>query len=362
VRITTLIFSLLGIITFAQIAKGAPPTEIKDKTLVLWAAPANLNQRGGSALTLDDLASHFDGIIFGEIAKGKWMAGSDFYQRSQRDQKTCPPETADQNTFVQIAIVYKGYNITIYRQGREYSSYKITRPQTFGSDSVVMFGKRHVDTTDTSCFRGKIDDARIYDKALTARQIAALKPNKPSDIQPLAWWTFEDGRPADSMGNFPETYLTGGAKITGGNLVLEGRQPIMIAAPKAFFSLMLAKSAPRTEDKNLVAAQRLLRQKLLSDPHRPVYHFVTPEGRCMPFDGIISVTSFRTNAATVGAMSQAGTFYTGDGTAPHYSLHPATSTVESSAATALSTKRAKLQSFTMVSVPATVSLRAADRS
>ena len=27
-----------------------------------------------------------------------------------------------------------------------------------------------------------------------------------------------------------------------------------------------------------------LREKLLSDPHRPGYHFVTPEGRCMPFD------------------------------------------------------------------------------
>ncbi len=284
-RITTLLFVFIGAITFAQIAKGAPPTEIKDKTLVVWAAPANLNQRGGSALTLDDLNSHFDGIIFGEIAKGKWMAGSDYHQRSQRDQKDCPAETADQNTFVQIAIVYKGNNITIYRQGREYSSYKITRPLTFGSDSVVMFGKRHVDTTDTSCFRGKIDDARIYNKALTAGQIAALKPNRPSDTPPLAWWTFEDGRAADSMDNFPETFLTGGAKITGGNLVLEGKQPIIIAAPKAFFSRMIAKSAPRTEDKNLVAAQRRLRQKLLSDPHRPIYHFVTPEGRCMPFDG-----------------------------------------------------------------------------
>jgi sucrose-6-phosphate hydrolase SacC (GH32 family) len=284
-RITTLIFVLIGAIAAAQTAKGAPRTEIKDKTLVVWAAPADLNQRGGSALTLDDLASHFDGIIFGELARGKWMAGSDYHRRSQKDQKACPAETADQNTFVQLAIVYKGKNITIYRQGKKYSSYKIDKPQKFGSDSVVMFGRRHLDATDTSCFRGRIDDARIYNKALTAQQITSLKPNKPSDIQPLVWWTFEDGQAADRMDNFPETYLTGGAKIAGGRLVLEGKQPIMIAAPKAFFSRMIAKSAPRKEDKNLVTAQRQLRQKLLSDPHRPTYHFVTPEGRCMPFDG-----------------------------------------------------------------------------
>ncbi len=284
-RITTLIFVLIGAIAAAQTAKGATRTEIKDKTLVVWAAPANLNQRGGSALTLDDLASHFDGIIFGELARGKWMAGSDYHRRSQKDQKANLAETADKSSFVQLAIVYKGKNITIYRQGKEYSSYKIDKPQKFGSDSVVMFGRRHLDAADTSCFHGRIDDARIYNKALTAQQIAELKPNKPSDIQPLAWWTFEDGQAADRMGNFPEAYLSGGAKIAGNHLVLEGKQPVMVAAPKAFFTRMLAKSAPRTEGKNLVAAQRQLRKKLLSDPHRPTYHFVTPEGRCMPFDG-----------------------------------------------------------------------------
>ena len=33
-----------------------------------------------------------------------------------------------------------------------------------------------------------------------------------------------------------------------------------------------------------IAAQRELRELLLSDPHRPTYHFVSPEGRGMPFD------------------------------------------------------------------------------
>ena len=34
----------------------------------------------------------------------------------------------------------------------------------------------------------------------------------------------------------------------------------------------------------VVSAQRALRELILSDPHRPTYHFVNPEGRGMPFD------------------------------------------------------------------------------
>lgn len=68
----------------------AAAQDLLDKTLVVWVRPANSSQRGGSALTLDDLASHFDGIVFGEIAAGRWMAGSDFYRRTWQDQAAWP--------------------------------------------------------------------------------------------------------------------------------------------------------------------------------------------------------------------------------------------------------------------------------
>ena len=35
---------------------------------------------------------------------------------------------------------------------------------------------------------------------------------------------------------------------------------------------------------DLIVAQRKLRDIMLQDPHRPTYHFVSPEGACMPFD------------------------------------------------------------------------------
>ncbi len=43
-------------------------------------------------------------------------------------------------------------------------------------------------------------------------------------------------------------------------------------------------TAMEPEVKTLVADARTLREKLLSDRYRPTYHFVTPEGSCMPFD------------------------------------------------------------------------------
>lgn len=46
----------------------------------------------------------------------------------------------------------------------------------------------------------------------------------------------------------------------------------------------VAASPPSERLVELVEAQREFRDVLLSDPHRPIYHFVNPEGRGMPFD------------------------------------------------------------------------------
>lgn len=66
---------------------------LADKTLVVWVSPANLIQRGGSALTIEDAQGHFDGIVFGEIVEGKWMAGSDLFARTEPEQSAFPIET-----------------------------------------------------------------------------------------------------------------------------------------------------------------------------------------------------------------------------------------------------------------------------
>ncbi len=267
------------------VTRSAELPQLTDKTLVVWAAPADLTQRGGSALTIDDLQSHFDGIVFGELAPKKWMAGSDFHRRTQREQKAYPAETADPETFVQMAIVYREREITIYRNGEKYAGYRMEQnPRAFGPGSVVMFGRRHIEAGDEACFAGAIDDARIYGTALSQEEIAALKSNQPSDPKPVAWWTFEEGTGRDRMGTFGHAVLIAGARVDGGKLHLDGKGATLIATeanPMDEWLLAKSKGASASEG---VDAVRRFRLKLLADPHRPVYHFVIPEGFCMPFD------------------------------------------------------------------------------
>jgi len=258
-------------------ARGAEKPAIAEKTLVVWVAPANLSQRGGSVLTLEKPGGTFDAIVFGELAASTWMAGSNGFARTQKAQESSPPETAAGKGLVQIAIVYQGKQITIYRNGVKYADYTVAGAEHFRSDSLVLMGLRHIDASpDNRFFVGSIDDARIYGVALSARQIAALRPNQPSDPQPVAWWDFEAGRAADRMQRYPVTTLFGDARITDGRLHLD--------KPGAY--LMATSVAPQaTADlSNVNSAARALREILLSDPYRPGYHFVTPEGSCMPFD------------------------------------------------------------------------------
>ena len=250
---------------------------IGDKTLVAWVSPANLTQRGGSVLTIEKSGGVFDAIVFGEIAPSKWMAGSDGFKRTKTEQEDFAAETADNQTLVSIAIVYQGQQITLYRNGSKYAEYTANGSERFGSDSLVLMGLRHTGANRDNCaFTGTIDDARLYGVALDAEQIAALQPNQPSDPQPLAWWDFEDGRARDRMELFSTTTLIGDARIADGRLHLDSGIAYLLATttpPQASVDFNQADSVVRAH-----------REKLLSDPFRPGYHFVTPEGRCMPFD------------------------------------------------------------------------------
>ncbi len=255
-------------------AAEAPP--LRDKTLVAWVAPANLEQRGGGVLTVQTPGgSSFDSLVFGEISPGRWMAGSEGFGRTQRDQASVPVETADARTLVQVAIVYQGKRVTVFRNGQPLTTHEVAEAATFGGDSEVLMGMRHTGAANEGRhFVGMIEDARIYGTALTAEQVSALEPDRVSVPEPLAWWDFEGGDPGDRVGRYGTASLTGGARVEGGRLRLD----------KEGAYLMASRGIPDSGAGGVDATARELREKLLSDPHRPGYHFVTPEGMCMPFD------------------------------------------------------------------------------
>ncbi len=179
-----------------------------DKTLVSWVILDNTTQQGGSALTIQR-GDQFDGIVFGERAPGKWMAGSNFFARTQGDQQANAVEKADSKTPIQMVIAYKGNQISIYRNGDPYASYEASNIDLLSArDNMAVFGLRHEGAGTGQTLRGLIEDARIYDRALTADEIKKLEPKKESVIKPFAWWTFEKGKETDRMGRFPVNHLT----------------------------------------------------------------------------------------------------------------------------------------------------------
>ena len=198
-----------------------------DKTLVSWVTLTDKNIRSGSVLTVQ-VGRGFDGIVFAERAAGKWMAGSDGFRRTGKNPGAFPAETADSKTLVQMAIVYKGDRISIYRDGKQYASYKTQNIDLLSSkNNIAVFGLRHIGGDGS--IGGSIEDARIYKKALSVDEIKSLKPNKESTIEPYAWWDFEGGKVVDRSGRYPHSKMNGGAKLAGGKLVL-GKNAVLVSA------------------------------------------------------------------------------------------------------------------------------------
>lgn len=215
-------------IVFAAFSPCAAESAETDKTLVVWIAPADLTHRGGSALTIQS-GDQFDGIVFGELRAGKWMAGSDYHKRTEKAQDKYVRETADSKTMVQMAVVYKDNRILIYRNGQVYASYQAKNIDLLSPENnIAVFGLRHVGAGGGK-ISGAIEDARIYRKALTVDEIKSLQPNKKSKIEPYAWWDFEGDKVEDHAGRFAHSRMKNGAKLADGKLVL-GENSVLVAA------------------------------------------------------------------------------------------------------------------------------------
>ncbi|MHC4693755.1 MAG: LamG-like jellyroll fold domain-containing protein, partial [Planctomycetota bacterium] len=278
-----LITLLIASVSLFSSVAFAGEIKITDKTLVVWVSPANLTQRGGSALTINDTTiDRFDGVIFAEIEPSVWMPGSNNYSRTQKNQSDWPKETASPNQFVQMAIVYKAKQITVYRNGRLYAQYTMKgKPYTFNRKCAVLFGRRHLGNNDY--FVGRIKDARIYDKPLDRATIASMEPGKPVEgVEPWAWWDFSSTGTYDKAGRFNKVRLSGDVKIEDGCLVLGADKPVMLATIESGDSSGMAEtpgqwSKTDTVPAAVVQSTRLFREKLLSDAYRPGYHFCIPE-------------------------------------------------------------------------------------
>ena len=158
-------------------ATGPLPRDLTAKTLEAWIALPTLKQGGGGVISVQTVGGVlFDAIVFAEQKPLKWMAGSEGYVRTR--DLAGPDETAKPGELVHLAIAYDADGrIAAYRNGRPYADAYVPGiskgPIAFrAKDSQVLFGLRHTGGGN-AYLRAEIEEARLYDSALTAEKVLA---------------------------------------------------------------------------------------------------------------------------------------------------------------------------------------------
>ena len=156
--------------------------DFREKTFEAWVMLADLDQRGGGVIGLESLKGGlFDSIVFGELTPRNWMAGSDFFRRS--NDPGGPAETAKTSDLIHIAVVYRADNtILLYRNGQPYGKpYQKGTLQPFSKGGArFLFGYRLSNAKPP--LAGEIEEARVYDRALTAEEAAASFRAGPAGV------------------------------------------------------------------------------------------------------------------------------------------------------------------------------------
>ena len=167
----------------ASFKSRAIPIGLASKTLETWVQLSTLNQAAGSALTTQSLNGvDFDAVVYAERSARRWMAGSTGFERT-RDVVESDETSADRE-LTQIVITYAADNrITIYRNGKVIGpAYTPSAaPLSLGpAQWQIVFGHRH--SGSAGFLIGSIEEARIYDRALTPKEVELTFRNTPSRV------------------------------------------------------------------------------------------------------------------------------------------------------------------------------------
>jgi hypothetical protein len=158
--------------------------DLQEKTLEAWVQLDRLDQGGGGVISLQSLDGQiFDAIVYGEREPGRWIAGSNGFVRT-RDVNG-PAEQEAHARPVHIAISYAADGlITLYREGELYGSpYQSQGPVRFkAGEAQVLFGLRHKPAGGNRHLSGRVAAAQLYDRALSAAEIAASAAQGPTGI------------------------------------------------------------------------------------------------------------------------------------------------------------------------------------
>lgn len=163
---------------------GSLPKKLKAKTLEAWVQLDNLTQSGGGVITVQGKDGVlFDSIVFAEKTPAHWVAGSNFFDRSELFEG--PAETEAATRPIHIAVVYQpDGTISGYRDGKPYGrTYRKAPAALFEAEaSQILLGCRHGRPTGNHGLAARIYRARLYDRPLTPEEITQTARIESSTI------------------------------------------------------------------------------------------------------------------------------------------------------------------------------------
>lgn len=169
---------------------------LREKTLAAWVMLGNLDQQGGGAVSVQSTdGSQFDAIVFGENHLRQWLPGSDLFARTQPFGGELEREAIERPVHVAISYHADG-RIVGYRDGIPYgNAYRSPGPVEFPPDeTIVTFGLRHLPAGGNRFLTGRILQAQIWDRALSAAEVQTAAEESPpfvSETQVLQALTAE---------------------------------------------------------------------------------------------------------------------------------------------------------------------------
>jgi hypothetical protein len=161
------------------------PGNLAEKSLEVLVQLDPIGQRGGGAMTVQTLnGGTFDSLVFAEADAGQWLAGSNNFARTEGFDG--PQERLGAERPVRITLVYHADGrIEGYRDGEPYGKpSKKGSLQRYGEgQGQILFGLRHgTDPQSGRMLIGRIFEARLYDRALTANEVAAAASGTLKEI------------------------------------------------------------------------------------------------------------------------------------------------------------------------------------
>ena len=163
----------MAVLDRAYLQSSALPIELKAKSLEVWCQVHNLDQRGGGLMGIQGPGDYFDTIVIGERQPRHWISGSNVFARTE-DFPESTPETKVGELLHLVMTYAEDGTTTLYRDGKPYGKPFRKGAATFPKEqSSVLFGLRHTPPGGGKFLTVSIDKARLYDRALTADEVAA---------------------------------------------------------------------------------------------------------------------------------------------------------------------------------------------